>query len=367
VQTIEQSVVEKLRSRIRSEGSITFRDWMETALYDSSGGYYCRLDRTPWGRYGDYRTSAERSSLFSATFARYFARLYSDLSCPQPLTIVDCGAGAGDFARGVLATLKPNSPDLATNVRYIVDERSTRFRQIAQQQPTDFVIEFESLKAMPPINAGIIFANELLDAFPVHRVMQKDGVLQEFYVRLDANEKFEWTLSAPSTSELIDYFNSAGVTLQEGRIAEVNLEAGTWLRTVSEKLQSGFLIIVDYGAEADELFGSTERRNGTLRSFRSHHLEEDVLSTPGDQDLTTTVDWTFVKKLSSDLGFEVVCFQRQDKFLLEAGLLEELGFRTAVLSDEADRIRLRTEAREMVLPTGMAGSFQVLVLKKQHT
>src|SRR2546423_13771582 len=103
-QNNSQHLAERLRERIRREGAIIFRDWMQLALYDEREGYYARRDLERWGRAGDYRTAPERSPLFAATFARYFAGLYEELGAPHELTIFEAGAGAGPLAQGVLET-----------------------------------------------------------------------------------------------------------------------------------------------------------------------------------------------------------------------------------------------------------------------
>src|SRR3954467_7435957 len=113
------SLAERLRERIRHEGAITFRDWMEAALYDARDGYYCRRDRKRWGRMGDYRTSPERSLLFAATFARYFAKLHDELGSPEIWTIFEAGAGEGHFAHGLLQTLKQVFPETFSATRYV--------------------------------------------------------------------------------------------------------------------------------------------------------------------------------------------------------------------------------------------------------
>jgi SAM-dependent MidA family methyltransferase len=121
------------------------------------------------------------------------------------------------------------------------------------------------------------------------------------------------------------------------------------------------VITVDYGAEASALYQTPERVGGTLRAYRQHQFADSVLAHPGEQDITATIDWTFVRKLGEKLGFETILFQRQDQFLTNSGLLEELEQLVAETEDEALKLQLRTSAREMILPTGMAASFQVLV------
>ena len=193
----------------------------------------------------------------------------------------------------------------------------------------------------------------------------QDGQLREFYVTAGPDGGFHWTVDAPSTPRLADYFAQGRIQLAEGRVAEVNLEIEEWLRKVSSKLHAGYLITVDYGGNAEELYCSAAREQGTLRGFHQHRLVEDVLARPGEQDLTTTVDWTFVKRIGESLGFELVEFDRQDKFLLAAGLLNQLEIETQRSESEAAKLRLSTAAREMILPDGMAAHFQVLVQKKK--
>ncbi len=355
-----------LRSQIQSSGPITFRDWMAAALYDPEFGYYCQSGIERWGRSGDYRTSPERSLLFSATFARYFVSLHAELSKTGMLRILEAGAGAGYFAAGVLDTLVTEFPNLYENCCYLIDERSRDAQALAADRLQRFGthLQFEHLGELDtPVD--IVFANELLDAFPVHRVTVRDGRLLEFYVGVAANGEFKWEVYSASTPELEEYFLQHGSLPAEGQIAEVNLEIADWLRTASEKIERGFLVLADYGAEGDELFQAEHYREGTLRAFRQHQFMPNVLNDPGGQDLTTTIDWKHVRRLCSSHGFELVKFERQDKFLLGAGILEELERQTAQVS-EVEATRLRTEAREMVLPSGMAASFQVLVLRRSN-
>jgi SAM-dependent MidA family methyltransferase len=364
VTTNSEALSSKLQQRIAATGPLTFHDWMAAALYDAEFGYYCVPSTQRWGRSGDYRTSPESSVLFGATFARYFVQLYEELGQPDRWTLLESGAGAGHFARSVLETFQQRFPTLVRTTRYVIDERSEDSRRLARERLHPFVVTFESLASLASLKVGIVFANELLDAFPVHRVVMHEGKLREFYVGLDSENKFAWSTGEPSTRRLLAYFEQAGVPLAEGQIAEVNLQLEGWLQLVAENLERGFLVLVDYGSDTADLFQSPNRRDGTLRTFQRHQLTTDLLAQPGGQDLTSTIDWSFVKSTAQKLGFQLREFERQDKFLLHAGILEELELRAFETPDEAARIQLRTEARSMILPGGMAESFQVLVLEK---
>lgn len=356
-------LAERLRQLIKREGPISFREWMQTALYDEAEGYY-RKPHKIWGREGDYRTSPERSDLFAATFARYFARRYEQLGNPQSFLIVEIGGGEGHFALGVLQTLQTYFPQVFAATRYVFDEISEQVRAIAHERLDSFSgrVEFASLAELES-DPDIIFSNELLDAFPVHRVTMVDGTLCEYYVRCAVDEQFEWMIDQPSTPRLAEYLQQHDISLREGQVAEVNLEVEPWLARVAARLGRGYLITVDYGAETAELYSSEERDQGTLRGFRQHGFVDDLLTAPGDHDLTSTVNWTAVKATGEELGLETLEFVRQDKFLLAAGLLDQLAAQSEVVS-EAEKLRLSTAAREMILPNGMAASFQVLVQEK---
>jgi SAM-dependent MidA family methyltransferase len=195
-------------------------------------------------------------------------------------------------------------------------------------------------------------------------VILRDGRLREFYVTAAPGGDFQWTIDVPSTLRLAEYLEVGGIQLEEGQVTEINLEVEDWLRKVSAVLEAGYLVTVDYGANADDLYSQALRPHGSLRSFQRHQIVEDILARPGEQDLTTTVDWTYVKRITETLGFETVEFERQDKFLIAAGLLDQLELESGRTGSAAEKLRLSTAAREMILPDGMGAHFQVLVQKK---
>ena len=346
--------------------AITFHDWMKAALYDPVNGYYQRSDRERWGRAGDYRTSPERSALFAATLARYFARLYEELGRPRDWTIVECGAGGGHFAAGVLDTLVRQFPAVFEATRYIVYDlsldalRRAQLRLFDHGDPVEYSASLEEIR----VDKGIFFSNELLDAFPVHRVVQTENGLAEFYVSVDAKGSFSWTEGPLSTPCLSEFCARFAPELAIGQVIEINLEIDDWFARVASRLANGFVITVDYGAESAELYDPVLRPNGTLRGFRRHEFVDDVLAQPGECDITASVNWTQVKTIGKRVGLEVVKFASQDKFLLNAGLLTELEYQLSRAQNEAEKASLTTGAREMILPGGMASSFQVLVQRR---
>jgi SAM-dependent MidA family methyltransferase len=319
---------------------------MNAALYDEAGGYYKRSDLKRWGRKGDYRTSPERSELFAVTFARYFAKLYDELQQPAQWTIVEAGGGAGDFAAGVQRALRDYYTSVFDATRYVSIETS------------------DELEKLTPIDAGIFFSNEVLDAFPVHRVTRTGDELFELYITLNSDERFVWSNGPLSTPRLSDFCREYAPELEDGQIIEINLQIDDWLSSVAAKLERGYLISVDYGAESFDLYDMALRPNGTLRAFSRHGFVDDVLAAPGDYDITSSVNWSQVQAVGARLGLSTVEFAQQDRFLLNAGLLEEITREMSRLTSDAAKLALTAGARDMILPGGMGSSFQVLVQKR---
>lgn len=359
------SLKDYLINRISREGPITFHEWMRDALYHGVLGYYVRPRATIWGRGGDYRTSPETSELFAATFARVFAELYRQLGGPKRFHIVECGAGDGSFAKGLLQSLESFFPDVYSAATYIVAEVGPHALKEIKQRLASFAtkVEFTDRADFCELDPGIVFSNELLDAFPVHLITKRDGDLLELYVGLNDSGGFDWVSGPLSSATLREMYEQTGIEMRDDQIIELSPDIDEWLKMVASNLRRGYVITVDYGAEAKDLYGDPERIQGTLRAYARHSFV-DVLSNPGEHDITAHVNWTRVQSLGSALGLKTLRFQTQDRFLLEAGLLDELERRLATQPGEAEKTRLTTAAREMILPNGMASSFQVLVQEK---
>ena len=362
------SLAARLRARIEREGPISFRDWMQAALYDEREGYYCRPGPPRQGRTGDYRTAPESSPLFAATFAWYFSKLFAELvlelHSPPKWTIFEAGAGGGEFAYGILNSLRANYPEVFLDTSYVIDEVSPATRQRAEERLSEFSerLTFKRFAEIDtPAIAGVCFSNELIDAFPVHRVIMRNGRLSELCVGLNEND-FVWVESDPD-QRVAEYCRRAELRLSEGQIAEINLEAEEFISRAAGLFDRGFLVTVDYGAERNELLESPDRFEGTLRAFHRHHLIDNVLARPGDQDLTTTIDWTQIKEVGRRTGLRAIRFERLDQFLAGEGfgILSEMVTHT---QDPVEALRLSIGAREMIMPHGLAASFQVLVQEK---
>ena len=239
----------------------------------------------------------------------------------------------------MLDTLRRDAPAAFDSLRYVFDEAGadSRARAAALLAPHAERVEFRSIRdsaadarsttcgaqnPTPSSDAFIVFSNELLDALPVHRVRMRGGSLRELYVVEGVRGGFAWEEGEPSTPLLAEHFARFRVALDEGQLAEVNLEAEEWVARAASFGGVGFAVTVDYGDDARALVNAPHRRDGTLRAFGGHSLVEDLLANPGAQDLTTTINWTQVVAAGERAGpedgrartprrFPVKCGRRQ--------------------------------------------------------
>jgi SAM-dependent MidA family methyltransferase len=353
----------QLIERIRRDGPITFRDFMQAALYDVEFGYY-NTERLKIGAAGDYTTSSNVHPAFGATLARAFAELWREAFDGEPLVLVEMGAGTGQLAADVLAALRDEQATLFRDVRYIIVEPSPAMlaRQRERLMAFGERARWSTLEEIErePIT-GICFANELIDALPVHRVRWKAGGIEEQFVGL-VGERLALHWTVPSGPELARYVERLGLPLQENQIIEINFDALAWLAQLSRAMHRGFLVTIDYGDVAAHLY-APDRARGTLRSFYRHQLIESPLERIGEQDITASVNFTALIEHGRGCGFEMVSYERQASFLLRHGLIERIA--AMHKTDETlEDVKARLAIKNLFVPGGASDNFRVLIQKK---
>ncbi|HXF38842.1 MAG TPA: SAM-dependent methyltransferase [Blastocatellia bacterium] len=359
---------QKLIERIKRNGSITFRDFMQTALYDSELGYY-NTERGKIGPEGDYFTSSNVHQAFGAVLARAFAEMWGDSS--EALTIIEFGAGTGQLACDVLTAMRDEHPRLFDGLTYLIVETSPAMRDRQREKLSAFAdcirwTELEELESNPV--RGIAFSNEFVDALPVHRVRFRSGSLEESYVtfpeRREGPERLVQVWSKPSTDRLAEYVDRMRVKLREDQIVEINLDAVDCLARMTRALASGFLMTIDYGDLCETLW-TPDRLRGTLRSFYNHMLIDSPFERIGQQDITASVNFTALIEYGREFGFEPVSFERQPAFLMRMGLIERIA--ASYRPDETlDDLKQRLAVKNLFVPGGNSDSFRVLIQRKQH-
>jgi SAM-dependent MidA family methyltransferase len=212
------------------------------------------------------------------------------------------------------------------------------------------------------VRAGCVFSNELIDALAVDRVVMTAGKTQEVLVACDQG-RFVDVLAPVSTGALNDYFAVQGIALREGQQAEAGLEACDWIAEVGRRIERGFVLTIDYGHRAAELFDERHMR-GTLLAYRQHRVSEDFYASPGEQDLTAHANFTALETWGKRSGLETAEFTSQTAFLLALGQPNEFADLYDPGQTEAEQIRARLQLKTLIHPEGMGERFQVLLQRK---
>jgi SAM-dependent MidA family methyltransferase len=302
---------------------------MQRALYEPGLGYYAGGRGARPTREGDFLTAPELHPIFGRAIATQVEEIWHRLGEPADFSLREYGAGRGTLAAAF----------------------GDRFRydpiEAAHPRPTEPIV-------------GVVLANEFLDALPVHRVTKVDGRLEEVYVGW-SDGRFVDVVGELSEGRLADWFEGRGIELAKGQRAEVNLKMLDWLAEIGATLERGYVLIIDYGLPASELYGPA-RASGTLRAFRSHHVGSELLAGVGHQDLTAHVDLDALRSGALAAGLEVVGTTTQAEFLVGCGLVQLLeSERNAAGEDWAAQLLLRSSIGRLLDPRQLGG-YAVVIL-----
>ncbi|WP_171051711.1 class I SAM-dependent methyltransferase [Alteribacter natronophilus] len=363
--------MEAIRSLIRnsSDNAISFARFMEKALYDETGGYYTK-PRVKVGSRGDFYTSPHVHPVFAWTFGRFFAGVIRTESL-RP-AVCEWGAGDGAFASGVLDYMKKHEPDLYREMSYTVIEQSPHHRELLNRNLSGHINKVyifsdpeECRKQFPGLE-GIVFSNELLDAFPVHVVENIGGVIHESFVTEGSEGQFEEVKKPCVNGEILDWLKTYGPELPEGHRTEIAPEVKDWISSVCDWLARGVTVTVDYGYTGEELV-SPELRHGSLRGYREHRMVTDPLAFPGGMDLTSHVHWDTVCRLFKDNDMNLEINEKQGRFLTKAGILSFVEQTDGAGNPFSGAIRQNRAVASLTAPAGTARAFSVNVHSKNLT
>jgi len=351
-----------LAERIRSHGPITFAEYMEACLYHPVHGYYTKAEQEPRR---DYFTSVDASPLFGRLLARQFQEMWCAIGRPDAFWLVEAGAGTGQLAKQVLDFAAEAWPDFYEALRFLAVERSSARRTVQSKSMGAHIAraKFASQEELrDEIPCGCIFSNELIDAMPVHRVMREGNELREMYVGLGKNGLCD-EMGRLSSNALGEYFSEQQIALVDEQQAEVNLVASRWIEEAGRTLKRGFILTIDYGHEAKELYDERHMK-GTLLAYERHRAGEDWFRAPGRQDLTAHVNFSALDLYGRRSGLVRAGFTSQSNFLLA---LARHGNFVDLQSDEmneAEQTQRRLLFKTLINPEGMGETFQVLVQHK---
>lgn len=329
----------------------SFRDFMESALYDPERGYYSIREKA-----ADFYTAPELHSAFGTVLADRLAVLLARVVETRPdglLHIVEAGCGDGTLACQVARRLREKHPGLAARVAFVLVERGRRDLTTAVRRLNAFGVKVTAYTeiAKLPSFAGVLYSNELLDALPVHLLEARDGRIQEVFVDGGGKE-----VCAPlSRPELEPHAAALAGRIQEGERHAVGLEATAWLAAAAARIEEGFIITIDYGKRFSP---------GTAnppRAFRRHAVETELTREPGARDLTASVDFEALIGAGDSARLGLESYESLSKFLIESGMLAHIE---AAAGDDSAAYRERAKLKTLIHPEGMGEVFKVLIQRK---
>jgi SAM-dependent MidA family methyltransferase len=344
-------------------GLLSFARFMEMALYTPGLGYYAG-GRRKFGEHGDFITAPECSALFSRCLARVYAAVSASLAGCD--CILEFGAGSGVMAADVLAELERLGvlPDSYLILELSGDLRARQEQTLVARVP-HLVERVRWLARLPSSIRGVVLANEVVDAMPVHRFVVHENDIAELCVAWEG-ERFVWRESLPASGPLREgvmrlQHDLGSQNFCPGYCSELNPMGPAWVQSVASTLDAGVVLVIDYGFPSREYY-HPDRSQGTLMCHYHHRAHGDPLILVGLQDITAHVDFTALALAGCEAGLDVLGYTSQAHFLLESGLTEMLA-----ASDPAqirDHLSVTQQVKRLTLPSEMGELFKVLALGK---
>ncbi len=372
---------QKIEQEIRVRGPIPFSRYMELCLYEPDLGYYSR-NAEQFGKAGDFYTSSDVHSVFGRLLARQFEEMWRVLGSPAQIEIVELGPGRGLFAQDVLNWSEKKFPEFFHALRYILVERSLALRERIKNTLTRYlesgqaslhegnlvtasegkgttsvvpILRQKDRVSAPPVPT-IVFANEFFDALPVE-ILSTQGSL-----RIGAHDNRLIEIWAPSSPEELEFLDRYSVHPEPGERIEAQLVAHRSLETAASKIEKGFLIAIDYGYTREEQLAG--RHRGTLKALRQHSISNNPYEAPGEQDLTSDVNFTALAAAAERHGMTAHKLVTQSQFLMGIGEANQFADAFEECRLPQERAKVALQLKHLVTPAGMGESFHVLIASK---
>lgn len=338
--------------------SISYSEYMNTVLYHPVHGYYMK-EKEKIGRNGDFYTSSNLSNVFG----RLFARLWSSILKEGSINICEIGGGNGRFANAVLEEWKNISPDTYKNLSYTIVETSSYHQKLQYNTITDKqkIVQINDLKEIKNFE-GIIFSNELFDAFPVDVIECKENCLYEVRISVNSNGELQEVFFSLENEEIFDFLTEQNITLQNGQRMEIPLAMKKYIIELSKCISKAVIFTVDYGYTYEQ-WREPIHFDGSLRGFYQHQLIKNPLAFPGEMDLTTHIHFDALISIGEKMGLHFVNKWRQDEFLLRAGIIQFLQ-ENMDPNPFSEKSKQNRAIRSLVIDGGISSAFHVVVQEK---
>jgi SAM-dependent MidA family methyltransferase len=332
-------------------GAVSFRRFMELALYHPEHGYYAS-GKSQIGREGDFFTSVSLGSIYGRLLGSVCREAWETLGRPSPFTIVEQGANNGSMSADILGTVHDGDKDFSRAMRLVIIEPFPKNQELQQHKLKDFtnVIWVPSLEEVPDFT-GIHLSNELLDAFPVDS-LRWNGISWEEEVVECCKGDLAWGTRPIHDPELKIASANLPTNLAKDFRLEINRGIAPWLSTLQAKLQRGIILTVDYGQTGEDRY-APHRADGTLLAYKKHERFNDPLPFPGERDITAQVDFTTLSQLAQEVGFEILGYSDQHHFLV--GIAEPWLRSLGDFTEKSDAAKNDLRALQALLNPGSMG------------
>jgi len=311
-------------------------------------------------------TAPEVAPVFSRCLAMQCAEVLRNLGS-EDARILELGAGSGVMAAELLAELERQG---ALPAQYLILDLSADLRERQQttlQQAVPHLLErVHWLDELPHAPfAGMVIANEVLDALTVQRFALRAGEVNALGVSIEFGKLVlaEVRGGERLVGAVRQIERETGVALPDGYESEVCIGLPQWLGAIGASLERGVMLFVDYGLPRREYY-TAERTRGTLLCHFRHRFHEDALTRVGLQDITAWVDFTAVADAAQASGFEVAGYTTQAHFLIGAGLGDFVANVEGL--DLVQRLNLSRQAMMLTLPGEMGERFKVIALTRDY-
>ncbi len=349
------SAIELIRQTIREKGPISFAQFMHIALYEPHGGYYQQLHEI--GVQGDFVTAPELTPLFGYALANQCADIIKNM---PKANILEFGAGTGHLCVDILSELERQHilPDEYLILEVSAGLKNRQHSRIQQEIP-HLASRVKWISKWPEKRfEGVMIGNEVLDAMPVHRFLQMENELLEYYVSLDSDENLLEIVKPCSNQRLIEHVKRVLPPSFYPYQSEANLFIDDWIKQCHNTLEKGVVLLFDYGFPMREYY-HPDRSQGTLMCHRHHRAHTNPLIDVGEQDITAHVDFTHVAEAAFQAGFHVAGYTNQAAFLLGNDIL---SFLSQVSVEK--QLAQQQAVKKLLQPNEMGELFKVVALSK---
>lgn len=368
---MHSAVEQEIYDLIRAHGRITFAQYMQTCLYSPRGGFFSARSERISSHFG---TAPSSHSVFGTLIARQLEQMWHALGEPRVFHCIEVGSGDGTLAQSIVRAACRTAPQFAQALYYVAADYAPQWlHDSTHTVPWDCEtdgshsasthiqrVQAEGVRAFRNL-VGCVLCNELIDNFPVHRFAIEHGRVKEVFVTA-MRGTFAEMLDEPSTPLIQQRLDELGLSFPDGYRGEVNLAIADWLHDLSAAIERGFVLTIDYGELAAKLY-SPAHREGSVVCYRQHELSSDPYQNPGQQDITTLVDFTSLMNLGEQHGLASVGYTRQSEFLMNLGFAAFVEQLEQQDLSEARKTLARLAMMSLVDPQ-QYGDFKVLVQAK---